>query len=163
MNIGYLVYSENHIYNYNMISKLYCNDNTNIQFNLYIKNINKQIIIFNGETKLFTLVIKDNLKIILDLEPKYLIDFIICLVNNINNIQISEFYFDKTKQINQIEPDDKIIYKYMDRGYYLTKYIGSENNKYIIDFNKKKIKVNRNTFKLLNIVKYYEKDILPIN
>lgn len=74
------------------------------------------------------------------------------------------FKFQDVKQINTINSNEKIIYKYSDRGYYLCEYFNkNDNDTHVIIFNKNKTKVFRDTFKIIDLFKYYQEGILPIN
>lgn len=92
-------------------------------------------------------------------------DLMISLLNNLESDSIKDSYvFEETKQVIDINYLEKIVYKYTDHGYYNCELITSNTNKkYEIKFRNENILVDRDTFKIKNLINYYENGILPIN
>ena len=116
-------------------------------------------------SKIIKLVLSINLMQSIQTQCNYyiLIDFIQSLLSDFDNIQTEQFNFIDLQQINQIKLTEIVRYKHMDHGYYLCEYTGFENNTHTIMFDKKKIKVSRDSFKIVNLYNYYQDSILPIN
>ena len=136
------------VYNYN---SLYPNYKENLDnFNIKINSENSNILFDNGKI-ISKLIFSDN---IFNSNSKsnsnYIIDWIISMIIN-KDIILNKYIFDEIKQINQIEQGDIVKYKYDDHGYYNCTFIEKSNNKYLLNFDKKQILVERNTFKLKNI------------
>lgn len=148
------------IENYNNINNRF--NESELKHNIIIKN-DKDCIIIKKNNQQKKLTFSHELVEIIKLNSNFICDFIQSLILKFNIISTEEFQLDKYEQINKILPKEIIVYKYMDRGYYYCEYIGYENNNHIILFDKKNIKVQRDTFKILNIAKYYNEGILPIN
>lgn len=162
LNNGYYVSSDKHMYKYNTCNKNYIIKNDD--YNYIITNENEKIKIKSKLNDEITLVfISDILIDKINFNYYYLTDFILSLIKNFTKLIHSTFVFKKVEQINKINLNEFVIYKYSDRGYYLCKYDGIENNYHTIIFNKNKIKVLRNTFKIINLISYYKNGILPIN
>jgi len=167
LNNGYTVTNLNdNTDNYNL---LFDNYNSSVDYNK-IKNpdivisLVNNIIQLNVFKKEFKLIFSDNLILIIIDNPNYLIDFINSIIINFSNKIPLEYNFIIFKQIINIKENEKIIYKYMDHGYYESKIICKDiNNNFIIDFNNNQISISRNTFKLKNIILYYKSGYLPIN
>ena len=171
INNGYNVSSNNEVYKYNSCNKNYLPINNDILVNEYnfdfiIYDIDNKIII---QTKSNDIIILDFINIelinLINLNTNYLTDFVLSIIKNFSNIKKQmNFIFKNIKQINTINSNEKIIYKYSDRGYYLCEYIDKiENDKHTIIFNKNETQVFRDTFKIINLIKYYQEDILPVN
>lgn len=159
---GYIVSNlNNNTNNYNLLFDNY-NDNI-INPDIVISMVDN-IIQMNIFTKEFKLIFSDNLILTIIDNPNYLIDFIkSIIINNSNEIPL-EYNFINIKQIVDIKENEKIVYKYIDRGYYDSSIITKDiNDNFIINFNNNHISVLRNTFKLENIILYYENGFLPIN
>ncbi len=150
-------------------------ENYNLLYDNYINLMNNSdIIIKNTQNNIFE-IIKNNKKIVINIDEsiitliykkKYtiLIDFIMSLIINIDDLRIlPEYTFNSVNLIKNINKGENLIYKYLDRGYYDSKLIEYKKNIYYIEFNNSTCNVDRNSFKIKNIVFYYEKNILPIN
>ena len=67
-------------------------------------------------------------------------------------------------QINDIDIDEKIIFKLTNHGYYACKYIKKiDNNKHEILFNNNKHIVKRKYMHIINILKYANNNSMPID
>lgn len=126
----------------------------------YNIKINGNVIYINDTQLKFNNNLLNN---ILNKNNYYLIDFIISFLKN--NNRLNYYYFNNIENINNIQNNEKIIYKYLDKGYYNCSFINfnDNNNKYIILLSNKIIQVNRNNFKIVNLINYYKNGFLPIN
>jgi len=173
LDCGYKVSCNNSlIQNYNTINNNFIINNNNfvnqeIKYDIEITNYfdgnNNIITVSKNKHEQKKLIFSDDLMKLIQLNFSILIDFIQCLVSKFDNISIKQFNLDKPLQINLIEPKEIVRYKHMDHGYYLCDYISFENNNHLIWFDKKNIKVSRELFKIINLVKYYQEGIIPIN
>lgn len=165
LNSGYTVCCFNkNIYNYNKISNRFIENQMQCDFEItnYMDNDSNTIIISKNKS-IKKLVFSNNL--VKSIESNYymLIDFVQSLIAKFDNTPNEQFNFDKTEKINTIDTKEIIKYKYMDHGYYLCEYVNFENDKHVILFDNKNIKVLRDSFKIVDLIKYYKKDFLPIN
>jgi hypothetical protein len=165
---GYNVGSNSVVINeYNLCNKNYISNGQKAEdYNFVITNDDTTIIIEANDKKKILLNFTSE-KMINNMNENYyyLTDFILSCVKNFSILQDNgvKYVFEQVEQINSINPKEQILYKYSDRGYYLTEYVGIENNSHKIIFNKNEIKIKRNTFKIVNLVNYYKKGYLPIN
>lgn len=158
---GYTVIcSDDCIENYNSFNKRFIKNST--EYDFLISN-NNNIITINKNNIIKKLNYSFNVLNSVLNNPNIFIDFIISLINNFNDTKSDEFNFKKISQINNIETNDVIIYRYLDHGYYKCNYIELENKNHLILFDKKNIKVTRDLFTIVNLVKYYKEGILPTN
>lgn len=150
-NANFLPNNEN-TYDYTITN----DDSTIVIGTLNPNNTNRKIILDFASSEIIDKI---------NITPYYLTDFILSLVKNFNTLQgqTIEYVFNKIEQTNNINCGEPVLYKYSDRGYYLCEYSNIENNSHIIIFNKKKTKVSRNTFKIINLLTYYKDGNLPIN
>ena len=158
MDKGYHTYISNNFqpFNYNVICPRYINNISNISYTIY--NDNQNIII-----KSLKKTIKLNIdNCIFEQLNLYISDFIISLLDNFMN-SIEEYIFNKIIQINNIEKDELVRFKYMDHGYYICKYDKFDKKEHYVIFDNKSIKVSRDSFKIINLIKYYTKGVLPYN
>lgn len=156
-NYGYNVNSKNELENYNKAFHYYQKvdnhkytiifDENNISINHKKITVNKDLYNFICKQKLYTII-----------------DFIISLLRNYKSSK-DIYIFNDVKQINYIDKNDTVVYKYLDRGYYNVKYVKTENNENYVMFSNKEVKVKRDTFKVYNLLKYYniKENKLPIN
>lgn len=175
INNGYNVSSNNEIYKYNLCNKNYlqpCKQNLINEYDYIIYDNNEKIIIQyktndtnNTNNSIELDFMNWELIDLVNLNTNYLTDFILSIIKNFSNIKkYMNFKFQDVKQINTINSNEKIIYKYSDRGYYLCEYFNkNDNDTHVIIFNKNKTKVFRDTFKIIDLFKYYQEGILPIN
>jgi len=89
---------------------------------------------------------------------KHLTYFFMSLIDN--KIKDNNYIFANNKEIKIIENNEIVIFKYLDRGYYKLNLICEKNN-YFVNFMNSLKKVNRNTFRIKDIHKYYENFYLP--
>lgn len=160
---GFTISSVKQVDNYNALFYNYVGWIENPEF--IIKSINNLNYEIKKNNKQISLVFEDKLiKTIQNNNIKYFNDFIIDLVENWSDDIFSKYNFSSIKQIVQLNPNEKIIYKYIDRGYFNCEFVTIDiDNNYVIKFNNENITVQRNSFKIKNIIKYYEDGILPIN
>ena len=161
---GYNVFSLSNISNYNKINNRFFETyNHDMVNNIVIKNDNMSIIINYNNNRIIKLILDENVIKQIEKNNYYLIDFIVSLLSNIHTIQIDTFIFNNISQINNIKTDELVNFKYMDHGYYICKYLNYNNKNHCILFDNKNIKVGRESFKIVNLIKYYEDNVLPIN
>jgi len=166
LDSGYIVCCLNQqIENYNKISSRFVESKMVCDFEITNYNNNDYYIIEISKNKsvIKKLVFSNLLTKLIGMDYSILIDFVQSLIANFENISIEQFDFAKLERVNQIETKEIVRYKHMDHGYYLCEYIGFESDIHIILFDNKNIKVSRDSFKIVNLIKYYKKDILPIN
>jgi hypothetical protein len=121
-------------------------------------------IIISKEQKQKKLIFSDDLVKLISLNFNILTDFTQSLIQNFDSTKTEQFELNKLSQVNTVEPKEIVRYKHMDHGYYLCEYYdGFDNNNHLILFDKKNIKVPRDSFKIVNLVKYYQDGFLPIN
>jgi hypothetical protein len=90
---------------------------------------------------------------------KYFVRYICSLLNN--NIINGKYVFNDILQIENIDIDENILYKYDDHGYYRSKYKIKDVDKHIIIYNNIIKLVNRNDIIIYAIFKYYTDGYLP--
>jgi len=143
--------------NLNVKKKIKCYIGTEVNNNY--KNINQIIINPNNiiHNKIYT-YISFNEKI----NNIELIDYIYSIIltkkyGGINN-------FNDKLIIYEIDIDEKVIYKYLDHGYYIGTINSYNKNNYLISFSNKQINTTRDTFKIFDIIKYQKNNnIMPVN
>lgn len=160
---GYNISSANFISEYNLLNKFFIPNNKSNVYDYIIRSYNKTIIIVSAKQKKITLKFASNeiLSVVND-NPHYLNDFLLSIIINFSQAR-TEYVFTNIKQINDIKQKEIVKYKNSDKGYYTCEYVEIKNNSHIILFNKNNIKVNRDTFKIVKILNYYEENFLPIN
>lgn len=152
---GYNVYYKNKILENDIYLEYFNNFHYfNNQINNYIEiciNIDKNNITFNNNSITFT----NNIYTIFRTQ---LIWFILSMINN--NITNNNYTFTQANQITKIDNNEKIIYKYLDHGYYELNLLCDKNDYYVMMSDIKK-KITRDDFKLKYIYNYYSNFTLP--
>ena len=124
----------------------------------------KQIII-NGSvttTTTTTTYITVNNKI----NNKELVDFVHSII--LTSKYGGQYNFTNKKLISKINPNEKVVFKYLDRGYFLSTLLSHnlKNDKYIIKVNDKNVNSIRQHFKLVDLLKYHDVNepwVMPVN
>jgi hypothetical protein len=169
LNSGYNVNClDTSLEQYNKINNRFIGTKTNIDYNFTITNTENNIFI-KGTSKEIKLELSEN--IINHIKNNYfiMIDFMISIFANFNLINLytndDKFVLDEPLQINNIEPGEIVSFKYLDHGYYNCEYkiISDKKKCHHIVFDKKNIEVSRDTFKIINLIKYYKNGLLPVN
>jgi len=171
---GYNIYTNNKINNY--INVLTSFENFKMEkndlINFEIKFENNEIEIKNCQNnKVSKLILNKNIKIYgpnndeiicYDKNNIYIDDVVDFIISIIEYDDYQNFYVDKSELTININLNEKIIFKYLDRGYYFSEIINHNNNIYQIN-DKLTNNLKRNNFKILNMCKYFEDNILPSN
>lgn len=122
----------------------------------YHSKINSRQIIINGLNIQHKNTITINVSP--DIGEDHLLDFVCSIINT--NRKDGYFHFTKTLKIPIIEINEKVIFRYLDHGYFLatvTEY-DSEKNTYTINFNNKVLtNETRDNIKIIDLIKYYQK------
>ena len=103
---------------------------------------------FKNTTTIMTYNIPDN----------ELMNFIISIIST---KQYGGYYnFTDTKEINDIDIGEPVIFRYLDHGYYTTRIISYEKSKkkYKIAHGKEILLTSRENIKIINLLKYYSHD-----
>ena len=93
-----------------------------------------------------------------NIPDKDLMHFIISIIST---RQYGGYYnFTDTKEINDIDADEPVIFRYLDHGYYTTRIISYEKSKkkYKIAHGKETLLTSRENIKIINLLKYYSND-----
>lgn len=160
---------DEHVELYNLINKLYVAKTECVGENYLVKiesNLsNNQFIISTKDEKFKTqMTMSEFVKYKVLENPKIITDFILSLIVSRTVITVPNvYYLMYVKQVHIIDPNEPLIYKYSDRGYYGASYVKSVKKDHMIHFDKKDIVVSRKSFKIINLYKYYCDDSLPTN
>jgi hypothetical protein len=139
----------------------------NFEKDLNLTNYDIDIINCNDELTKFT--VNDNTLLLNNYTFTYALNFHTCIINIILcllrlNIHNKTYMFLTYDQINDIDIDEKIIFKLTNHGYYACKYIKKiDNNKHEILFNNNKHIVKRKYMHIINILKYANNNSMPID
>lgn len=137
------------------VNKIICT----IGFEYYERFGGNQIVINNPTDKMCT-----NIQINQSIGIADLIDFVYSLIKT-GNYKSSYSFTDK-KIINDIVPNDPLIIKYLDHGYYPATFIGLNKGKFSVQVTNKKINCSRERLKIFNLIKYHntsEPHLMPCN
>jgi len=149
-NFNYHITESDILYEYSIINDK--RDDINSKYVLIINN-NENIINIDYNI-IITLLMKLN-----NSNIKYFVRYIYSLLNN--NIINGKYVFNDILQIENIDIDENILYKYDDHGYYRSKYKIMDGNKHIIIYNNIIKLVNRDDIIVYAIFKYYTDGYLP--
>lgn len=155
-NFIYHIAESDILYEYSIVNDK--RDDINSKYLFIINNskntINNENTININYNIIITLLMKLN-----NSNIKYFVRYICSLLNN--NIINGKYVFNDILQIENIDTDENILYKYDDHGYYRSKYKIKDGNKHIIIYNNIIKLVNRDDIIIYAIFKYYTNGYLP--
>lgn len=155
-NFIYHIAESDILYEYSIVNDK--KDDINSKYLFIINNskntINNENTININYNIIITLLMKLN-----NSNIKYFVRYICSLLNN--NIINGKYVFNDILQIENIDTDENILYKYDDHGYYRSKYKIKDGNKHIIIYNNIIKLVNRDDIIIYAIFKYYTNGYLP--
>ncbi|XWV26175.1 hypothetical protein QJ857_gp0903 [Tupanvirus soda lake] len=130
----------------------------------YLDKLNVQQIIINNNVPTNNKTTQINVNN--NIHTNELIDFIYSIMST--NKYGGVYNFSNKTVITDIKTGDKVIFKYMDRGYYLSIIVGfnKSKNKYRVQLGTDKVNSTRDNIKIFDILKYYDTSIpsvMPVN
>lgn len=152
--------------------KIYDNHKENFTYYLSTKINNSfkgpQIILSFDETNKFDEIKNNLIKININQNIciEDLIDFVVSMINS--KTKNGTYNFTETKMIDDIEPEEHVIIKLLDRGYYLANMVAFNKKiqEYSIKLNGKIVASLRSDIKIVNLLKYHQKlkpECMPTN